>query len=380
MKIALITVHKVTNYGAILQAYATKIALSKYGEVQTIDYNNQYLTSHLDVVRFKPSLRGVKMLVHDMLNFRSRSVLIRKFRNFIKRNLNLSPGMPAGQMERSLKGKYDVYVCGSDQIWNPDIISPTNSIDPIYFLSFAGKDAKKISCASSMGNYVFSDQQSSYLKLLLKDFHRISVRETEGKNFLQSLLPDKPITQLLDPTLLLSKSDWLSLLNLREEEMKGDYILVYSVPRTQLLRRAIKFFSEKFAMPVVAIDKMLVSMDFVDRHMRTAGPEEFVALYANARFVITDSFHGTCFSVNFEKPFVCIPATARANRQEGLLASLGLKERIVYTEEDFTKISLDINYENARKNLKLLRQESLAFLDEAFLPLNQLSKRNTNAQ
>ncbi|MGK2862157.1 MAG: polysaccharide pyruvyl transferase family protein [Chitinophagaceae bacterium] len=366
MNIALITVHKATNYGAILQAYATVIALSKYGEVHTIDYKNPYLKSHLDLIRFKPSFRGIKMLMHDLLNIRNRSVLIKKFRDFIKLNFNLSQELTANQLEQYVKGQYDVYVCGSDQIWNPNIISPTNSIDPIYFLSFGEADAKKISYASSMGNYEFSDQQTSYLRLLLKDFHRISVREIEGKNYLQSLFPDRTITQVVDPTLLLSGSDWLTQLSPYKEQKRNDYILVYSVPRTQLLRKAIKFYSEKFDMPVIAIDKMLVPMDYVDKHIRTAGPGEFIELYANAGFVITDSFHGTCFSVIFEKPFVCIPATHKANRQEGLLSSLGLLDRIIYKESDFSSISQSLDYSETREKLREVRENALAFIDEAF--------------
>jgi hypothetical protein len=367
MKIALITVHKVTNYGAIFQAFATISVLSKYGTVHTVDYQNPYLDSHLDVLRFKPSIRGIKMLAHDLLNLKNRSVLVKKFKGFIAANLNLTSKFTAGQLKNGLEEQYDVYVSGSDQIWNPIIINPHGKIDPNYFLAFAAKGAKKISCASSMGNYEFSEQQSSIIRDLLSDFHRISVREKEGRTYLQNLLPDKSISRIMDPSLMLSGSEWLSTFGLEKRSKEEGYILVYSVPRMGLLRRAITYYSEKFSLRVLAIDKMLIAMDSVDQNIRTAGPEEFVELFANARFVITDSFHGTCFSVNFEKPFVCIPAApkSKANRQEGLLSDLGLLNRIVYDESEFSGITFDLDYSQAREKLRMLREDSLAFLEEA---------------
>ena len=144
-----------------------------------------------------------------------------------------------------------------------------------------------------------------------------------------------------------------------------NYILVYSVPRTSLLRKAVSYFASKFNLKVVSIDKMLTGMNSVDIQIRTAGPEDFIRLFSEASFVITDSFHGTCFSVNFEKPFVCIPATDKANRQEGLLSSLGLLDRIVYSEDRFDSISRQIDYSNASKRLNNLRQDSLSILERS---------------
>ena len=365
MKIALITVHKVTNYGAILQAYATKSVLSRYGKTQTLDYQNRYLTSHLRLIRFEFSIRGFKMMAHDLLNFPNRYRLTSKFKKFVKEQLNLSPKLTSSDLMSGKAGKFDVYISGSDQIWNPKIINAFNTIDPIYFLAFAGEGTKKVSYASSMGNYVFSELEKQDIRKLLKDFYKISIREKEGKELLQKMFPKKRIHQVLDPTLLLSKSDWLSAFKLSVKPPTEDYILVYSVPRTKLLRQAIAYFSNHLQLPVVAIDKMLIPMKSVNRQVRTAGPEEFISLYAHAKFVITDSFHGTCFAVNFEIPFVCIPATKKANRQQGLLSSLGLLERIIFDEADFAGITSDLDFRESNIKLKTLRKDSFEFLDES---------------
>ncbi len=371
MKIALITIHKVTNYGAILQAFATTKVLSRYGEVKTLDYQNKYLTSHLHLMRFKPSVKGIKMLIHDILNFQNRSRLTSKFNKFIREQFDLSVALTSEELIMGNAGYFDVYICGSDQIWNPKIISPTNTIDPIYFLTFAREGAIKISYASSMGNYSFSDIEQQELRQLLQNFHSISIREKEGKNLLDMVFPDKEIRQVVDPTLLLSRTDWLTTFQITDTPLQKPYILIYSVPRTQLIRRAITFFKEKLKLPVIAIDKMLIPMKNVDQSVRSAGPREFINLYANASFVITDSFHGTCFSVNFETPFICIPATIKANRQEGLLAALGLKDRIVYEESGFDCLSTHLDYREPREKLKKLRQDSLDYLNDAFSSLEE---------
>ena len=108
-------------------------------------------------------------------------------------------------------------------------------------------------------------------------------------------------------------------------------------------------------------------MEGVDEQVRNAGIKEFLELYAHSSFVITDSFHGTCFSVNFEKPFVCIPADKRANRQEGLLRSLDLQGRIIYNEETFSDLEPELNFDEPRTKLAALRQETLNFLSDAIV-------------
>jgi len=371
MRIAIITVQRVTNYGALLQAFATHHIFSEHGEVNVIDYDNPYLTSHMNLIRFKWSIRGFKMFAHDFFNLKNRIVLIKKFNIFIDKYLQLTPKANTKDLENGKIHGYDLYVSGSDQIWNPGIISQNNTIDPIYFLSFVEPGSKKVSYASSMGNHEFSSEESTKVKELLRDFKAISVREKEGVEFLRGLLKEKTVSQVLDPTLLLDKSKWLRALNVEANNHLptiGEYILVYSVPRTKLLRKAIVYFSEKFGMPVVAIDKMLKPMQGVTKSIKSAGPEDYISLFANASFVITDSFHGTCFSVNFEKPFVCIPATKRANRQEGLLDSLGLIDRIIYREEDFWNIGKDMAFESASVKLKNLRKQSLEFIERAIAP------------
>ncbi len=365
MKIALVTIHKVTNYGAVLQAYATKVALSKYGTVSTIDYYNPHLARHMDMVRFELSVHGVKMLAHDLLNLPNRYKLLSRFKKFLSLHMNLTKEFRSNELLEDKVNGYEVYVCGSDQIWNPGVVSEVGKVDPIFFLSFVKKDFKKFSYASSIGHHMYSDEEKEEVSSLLDDFSMISVREKDGQKKLQEILPKRDIHHVVDPTLLLTQAEWYASFNIKEETPKENYILVYSVPRTALIKKAIDFFGKKLNLKIVAIDRMLLPITKIDKHVRDAGPQEFIQLYSNASFVITDSFHGMCFAVNFKKPFACISANERANRQESLLELLGIRERIMYKESDFENLTLTLEYANVTTKLEEIRNASLQYIETA---------------
>ena len=368
MKIALITIHNVTNYGAILQAYATKEVLSKFGEVKIINYQKKHLSSHMDLVRFEMSVHGMKRLVHDLLNFFARRKLISKFKNFIQSSFDLTSKIHDNQDFNDELGDFDLYVCGSDQIWNPSIVSSSMDLDPIYFLSFAPKGAAKISYASSIGHHYFNDAEEEVVQKLLKDFRHISIREEDGKQKLLKIFPRMEIDVVLDPTLLLSKTEWLHKFGILESINPHEkYILVYSVPRTELIRKAINYFSKKLGYKVYSIDKMLLPLTKVDKHINDADPIDFIKLFSNASFVITDSFHGLCFAINFEIPFVAVSSNKVGNRQENLLALLGINEEdaLARSETDFDKIPLNLEFNSIRKKLEFYREKSMNYLENS---------------
>ncbi|MDO3385983.1 polysaccharide pyruvyl transferase family protein, partial [Gilvimarinus sp. SDUM040013] len=134
----------------------------------------------------------------------------------------------------------------------------------------------------------------------------ISVHEKDTQLLLQGLM-GKDVHHVLDPTLLLSKDQWLETLEIKNKvNIKEKYILLYTVPKNPLIRNAVEYFSKKTGYKVVALDQGLSAGAKVDKQIRDAGPIEFLELFSNAAFVITDSFHGTCFSINLEKPFITV--------------------------------------------------------------------------
>jgi hypothetical protein len=367
MKIALITIHYVSNYGAVLQAFATKQILSQYGEVETINYFNPNLPYQLDLIRFKSSIQGIKMLIHDILRLRYRTKLVKKFQKFLESNLNLSKLVTQQDIQKGAINDFDVYVCGSDQIWSPHIVSKDGELDPIYFLNFANNKARKISYASSMGGHRFiGSKNEKKVKELLKGFTTISVRESSAQKDLSQLLK-REVFHVLDPTLLLSMEEWLKALKIDKNyrSQKEDYILVYRVPKDPLLIKVVKFFVKQLGLKVVLIEQALKPFVTADFHIRDAGPLEFIELFANASFIITNSFHGTCFSINFKKPFVAV--SGGGGRIESLLNLFGLKDRLINDEKDIYKLSVNFDYEFLENKLKDERARSIQILSSSIL-------------
>ncbi|BAP55941.1 polysaccharide pyruvyl transferase [Thioploca ingrica] len=370
MKIALITIHWCNNYGAVLQTFATQKILSQYGEVEIINYFNPRFQYEFDLIRFNLSIQGIKMMIHDILRLKDRNKGIKKFKNFIESNIKLSKLLTQHDIQTGATNDFDVYVCGSDQIWNPSIISKDGELDPIYFLSFAKKPAKKISYASSMGqHYRLTDFEKAKVKDLLKDFTTISVRESDAQEMLSQLL-ERKVFHVLDPTLLLSKEEWFEALQLDKNyrSQKEDYILVYRRSKTPLLKKAVEFVVNQVGKKVVIIDQAFKLHTKAYFHIRDAGPIEFIELFANARWVITDSFHGTCFSINFKKPFVAVcPAWYGGNRVESLLNLFGLKDRFINDEKDIYKLNVDLNYDSLEKQLQEERAKSIKVLSSSIV-------------
>ncbi len=365
MKIALITIHCVNNYGAILQAYATQITFSKYGDVEIINYNNRHASRSFDLIRISASIHGVMGTIKDVLRFFPRRRAIRKFRQFISNNVVQTSAYKASELMRGLAGTYDVYVAGSDQIWNPGCVSSNKVLDDIYFLGFTPGNSRKISYASSIGGHKFSAAEELLVKKYLRKFGSISVREKSTQVYLQGLL-GKPVQHVLDPTLLLDKTEWLRVAGLGSEVIPDErYILLYTVPKVPLIKKVVEKFSKKFRIKVVAIDQGLTTGVKVDRQIRDAGPKEFLKLFACAEFIVTDSFHGVCFSINFERPFVAVSSKAHSNRIESLLNLVGLEDRLIDNELQIKDIKIEHSYSCAYEMLSIEREKSLEFIAES---------------
>lgn len=363
MRIALITIHFSTNYGAVLQAYATQTVLSKFGDVTIIDYDNKFLARQMRLLRFDSSIHGLLKLVHDLLRVPSRYRLLKKFKYFFKHKFFLSRKLNSISLFNGEAGVFDFYICGSDQIWNPDVVEESGSIDKVYFLGFAPEGSKKISYASSAGHHKFVGDEKDIVFNLLSGFTAVSMREADGVAMVSDILVAKDVSHVLDPTLLLDEEEWCRLMNIDCTPPKDKYILVYTVPRSSLMCKAINFFKNKLGLKVIGIDPMLRPIAPFDIHLRDVGPDEFVGLFARAEFIVTDSFHGACFSVNFCKPFVLVSPGARSNRMASLFNLLGLNHRMVTAESEFSKISAsNFDIKESANRLSVYRKISVDFL------------------
>jgi len=364
MKIGLITIHNANNYGAVLQTFALVKVLSTYGKVEVINYNNRHISRDFDLIRFYPSIHGLLGTGKDMCRIVPRYKVIKKFLNFINNYLNTTITYTKSELAQGKLEDYDIYVSGSDQIWNPVCVSQENIFDLNYFCSFSPSDKKKISYASSLGSHQFSSSEKGQLKTQLKDFKHISVREKDAQLFLTDLLSLK-VEHVLDPTLLLTKKEWLNFLDITPSDNKEKYILLYSVPKSKLLRKTVDFVSKRLNMKVISINQSLTTGAKVSKQIRDAGPLDYIKYFSEASFIITDSFHGTCFGLNFGIPFISVSAGKNINRVQSLLSLVGLENLILRDSEELEKINYNVDFTSSHLKLAEERKKSIKYLSDA---------------
>lgn len=259
---------------------------------------------------------------------------------------------------------YDKIIVGSDQVWNPKYFCET------YFLDFID-DSKKYTYAPSLGVGYLTAKEKEFLKNRLENhFQRLSVRERTGVNLLKTILPDNDIVNVLDPTLLFTGKQWKSMFDLNSKE-EEKYILVYTLSDNLWYKNAInqlvketKIKKVKYITPE---DNLYFYADQNDLIVET-GPIEFLKLIYNAQFVITDSFHGVCFSLNFEKQFICLSRFKENNKKnensriKDLLEQLDMYEKVFFKS---SKISISvIDYDEINKRMDILRKQSERYLLE----------------
>ncbi len=365
MKIALVTIQNANNYGAVLQTFAMQEVLKRYGEVEIINYENRHISRSFDLVRIKPSFHGLLGTGKDIFRLFPRYRAIRKFKQFVKNKFHLTENITYVDLWNGKLSNYDIYVAGSDQIWNPVCVNGKGQIDTGYFLDFAPAQAKKISFASSIGGHRYSETEAVQVKQLLADFEQLAVREKDTQIYLEELL-SRPVKHVLDPTLLLNREQWLEVAEISGDTVETGYILLYTVPRVPLIKDAVDFFAEKLGLRVVSLEQGLTAGARVDEQIRDAGPKEFIELFSNASFVITDSFHGTCFALNFSKPFVSIAPGKHSNRIESLLELVGLKGRLLKNNGEMERMPVEVNMSAALEQLEISRIESIKYLERSF--------------
>lgn len=336
MKIGIITIHKILNYGSALQSYALQHFIDTNFECTTeiIDYKfpNDF---HVNK-RFK-GLKRIKRHLHYLkLNFSFKyHKKKRLFSRFWKEQYSVSK--KAYSSQRSLMETppfYDVYLTGSDQVWN----TKTLCGDKIMFLDFAPLTSLKFSYAASFAFPTLDEKYKDSFTRYLSSYKAIGVRESSALNILNDLGLKSKGTLVCDPTFLLEKKDYDSLLpNSTLTLLDEPYILVYSLsyafdPMPAILSTLNKVHAIK-KQKVVFINNMVKG--FVGNYelIENIGPYEFIHLFSKASFVITSSFHGTAFSVINRTPFLSISPKYKDGRLSDFLRHLSLENRIIYNDQ-----------------------------------------------
>ena len=359
MKIGIVTIHTDFNYGAVLQAVATQKFLESQGyDAEIIDYENAAIASQSKIAyKQDGKLKGYA------ITFLRNTLWGRYF--FYKeavRDLDIyriKSRAKYKSIEELEKSSYDVLIAGSDQIWNPAI---SRGIDPVFLLGF-GKEAKRVSIATSMGSHTLNDAEKKVFIDALSDFSNISVREEFARDQLQPLV-NKNIKVVLDPTLLLSKEIWWDFLGSKSKYAtpKEKYILTYFVGGDKSkYRPMVAEYANQLGLPVWTIQYSNYTWKESSKKILGASIVDFVALIANAELVITDSFHGVAFSVNMGTDFVAATNTANPVRVKEFLEKVGLENRIDMKAKEYSHIK----YDSAIAKLETIRNESKEWILKA---------------
>lgn len=364
MKVGILTFHTAKNIGAQLQAFAlTETLLSLGHEVEIVRYEPSYLSKPYTFFRKVRIKNGIlscakQIILHLLFDINTWTRTIIHYRNFRNRFLKLSPTAYRDISSLS-KREYDALIVGSDQIWNPEITD--NKLDDFYTLNFPNSNVRKISYAASFSAALMPQICARELAKRIENFHSVSLREKELKSFLSAYI-NKKIDIVVDPTLLLSKQEWMKFVS-SKRIIEEKYVLVYQArgSKAPILKQAEQL-AEKYHAEVYDAS----GMNYRVRHncAQYVNPIEFLNLVFYAETIVTVSFHGTAISLILEKPFYSVVlGDGRDERVVDLLTNVGLEKLLVSLSKEL--IPQKINFSESRKRLELLRQQSMLFINNA---------------
>lgn len=363
MKIGIITFHRAKNYGALLQCLALYTFLKeKNYNVEIIDYRNPIIEN---TYRKIPKLRKnlIKFLgsfFYCLVNYKK---LTCREDNFEKIRITMKHSMEITK-ENCSDLNYDVYIAGSDQLWNPLV---TKGLDSMYFLDFV-KSGVKSTYAMSMGTIENNLFNGPVFNKLVEKFDYISMRESDAAEFMKTKKTKNDVVQSLDPTLLLSSDEWDNLLKKDNIKLPKKYVFVYYVKEnSELIKMADKIASEH-GLPIVYINvyqRNPVCYKFKSKvyNIVQADPLDFVNCVKNATYVVTSSFHATAFSCIYKKDIFILPHNITGSRVTSIADTFGIQNRIYKSFEDFSKRYKNDKIQFSESEYALLKEKSNSYLD-----------------
>lgn len=385
------------NYGGLLQAYALPKALQKMGyEAEQICFNNKKSENPLKefeytkkdkiiqygftYIFFVVKIFTKKLIAKFLLfkkdpsyskeNIQSRNI---RFKEFEQVSVDHSESIYDYTSISAANEKYDAFICGSDQIWNPLLIRDE------YLLKFVKNEKIKIAYAASIARANLNKWETRYIIDAIKDFKAVSLREKSSIMALSNCKNELPITNMPDPTFLLSKDDWDDLLKKNEIKTEyNNYIFCYLLGNNILQRKIVLRYAKKTGKKIVYFPHVLGKFRAEDVNFScipqyACGPDEFISLIKNADIVITDSFHAIVFSLIYQKKFVAFKRDKDSfendmiSRISDLLESVGLSNFLI--NNSFTELCHSqgkiYNFKKANDWIESERGRAYAFLRDA---------------
>lgn len=343
-KAGIITIVDLTNYGNRLQNYAVCEVLKRKGiDSETLDFKNCKSSKRI-LCEINQFMKDIPILYYTIQAFKSkRSIEKRRFVEFGKFSKKYfkikSYFVDKEERLQKLSKKYDYFVIGSDQIWNPEY-GHTKSTDFAYF----ARNEQKICFSPSFGVNNIKEQYQKEIKQYLLEIPNISVREKSGVDIVKDLT-GKKAEVLIDPTMMLNADDWRKVSEKSKVDTNKKYILSYFLgERSDEYNTKINYWKDKYGLDEYKL------LDKQEEELYCANPGEFIELIDHATLVCTDSFHGTVFSILFGKPFVVFQRNGNgaglSSRLDTLLETFKLTQRYMQNinEQDLFKCEYNESY------------------------------------
>lgn len=369
-KVGIVTMHKVKNYGSALQAYALQKAVEKSGgDSFIIDYQypNGFHRQHLkNKSLFKKNLlRGILGKLKMKLFYRSQAQHA-LFASFWNKEFNQTQTYRSLEELRANAPRADILMTGSDQVWNPG----TMFGDPAFLCGFGEENIRRVSFGASFAGADIPEHLKENYKRHLSRYAAISVREHSSADMVTDLT-GREVTVVCDPTLLLTQNDYRSLASQSALSVKQPYLLAYILDYAYTpypaIKKLIREISKERKLNVVYL--LCGNANGIrpgSTVISAAGPNEFLRLFQEASFVVTSSFHGTMFSMIYEKSFYAVVPPDRKGdcRIASLLNQAGLEDRAVAANEHWAKNSRNesIDYGHCRAKIDTIRTNGLKYI------------------
>lgn len=368
MKICILTQPLINNYGGILQAYALQQVLKRMGhEVLT---ENRIIDETSFLARVKRN-NIIRRLCRKSIIIKNKRTLVCKVNetltDFIQKNIELTVPIRSANIKELFKYDFDAYVVGSDQVWRPKY--SVNLMN--YFLDFARtKNVKRLAYAASFGTseWEYTKEQTDQCKKLVEKFNSVSVREDSALLLCKKKLGVNA-THVLDPTMLLSKEDYIKLIDENKENaISQKSLMVYVLDKTTDKNKIINMVACRKGL---VINSVMPKKKYTDEIISNLEDFTFPSIsdwlnsFYRSDFIVTDSFHGTVFSIIFNKPFITIANKGRGlTRFTSLLKLFNLEDRLIYSFDDLSLKLIDrpIDFKEVNRLLEILRAKSHTFL------------------
>ena len=375
MKVGIITWWR-NNYGSILQALALQQKLNQYNDLQ-YEIICQFGKKATSVDNVFDKIKSVGLAetckrVFWKVAFKGLRLRNKKMQQFVDENLKVS-NLQYNEHDIADSNKYyDTYICGSDQIWNPDLV-PTDSM---YWLPFVEKGKNKIAYAPSFGASTVSEKQKEQIKANLSTFKAVSCRENSGARTINLIIDEKKCEAVLDPTMLIERGFWDTI---SENKIYNEkYIFAYMLRGTATQRKYIENIAREKNLKIVSIPFLdyekidLYDLKFGDYKLLDADPAEFISAIRHAEYVFCDSFHCIVFSILYHRPFFVFPKVgangkvkeSQISRMTDLLELAEIKNRILFDNEE-ADLDAEIDWNNSDKKIQKARCDSERYLEQA---------------